>query len=251
MAARLKLLTFDVTNTILRLKESPGHQYAAVGKLFGIKMTPTALNKVYGSTWQQQKHDHPNYGIDQGMTTKDWWHKFVSRVFVNAGYQGNQDQLKKVSDVLWNRFKDGLEWEVIPNSHQILSTLKNAGIKLGVVSNFDERLEKTLAVYKLDHYFDFLITSVNTKLEKPNPSIFQHALSISGMTADETGHVGDDVAHDYNAPKSIGITAFLFSEKCLDTATKAPESAGQSFDNVNLTDVITDLMDLNPRVIQQ
>jgi REG-2-like HAD superfamily hydrolase len=248
-STRLKLLTFDVTNTILRVKDSPGHQYSEVGKMFGIAVSPTAINKVYGTTWQQKKQDHPNYGVDHGMTTKDWWHDFVKRVFVKAGYQGNHDELKKVSDSLWNRFQDGLSWEVIPNSREILSVLKNAGIKLGIVSNFDERLEKIIAAHKMDHYFDFLVTSHNTGLEKPNPSIFQHALSISGFTPDVVGHVGDDVSHDYKTPKDMGMSAFLFSEKSLDS-TKAPESAGQSLTDVNQGEIITDLMDLKQIVMQ-
>ena len=44
---RLKLLTFDITNTILKVKNSPGHQYANVAKHFGINMSPADLDNVY------------------------------------------------------------------------------------------------------------------------------------------------------------------------------------------------------------
>lgn len=44
---RLKLLTFDITNTILKVKDSPGHQYASVAKHFGVNMSPADLDNVY------------------------------------------------------------------------------------------------------------------------------------------------------------------------------------------------------------
>lgn len=44
---RLKLLTFDVANTILKIKDSPGYQYSAVAKNFGIIIKASDLDKVY------------------------------------------------------------------------------------------------------------------------------------------------------------------------------------------------------------
>lgn len=237
---RLRLLTFDVTNTILKVKDSPGHQYSAVAKNFGININATDLDSVYDKTWQKKKSEHPNYGKDHGMTTKVWWQDFICRVFVNAGYQGNVSPLQGVSDVLWKRFEDGTDWEAIPHSHEALTLLKGAGIKLGVVSNFDESLEKTLCVNKMDHYFDFVVTSVNAGTEKPDPAIFRRALSMSGgVSPSLAAHVGDDVSHDYFTPKSIGMAAFLFHP---------PESSppgGESLGSVDQNDVISDLLALS------
>lgn len=243
MMNRLKLLTFDVTNTILKVKDSPGHHYTSVAKHFGINMSPSDLDNVYDSMIQKKKQDHPNYGRDHGMTTKEWWQDLICRVFVTAGYKGKLSTLRCVSNELWDRFEEGTDWEVIPHSHETLSALRNAGITLGVVSNFDESLKKTLAVNKLDHYFDFLVTAVSAGTEKPDPAIFHHALSMSGMSPSESGHVGDDISHDYHTPKSIGMSAFLFNRE-----STLPQSSLASIDR---KDVISDLLDLNRLVVQQ
>lgn len=237
---RIKLLTFDITNTILKVKDSPGNQYAEIAKRFGVNIGASDLDSVYDATWQKQKQELPNYGKDQGMTTKEWWQNFVCKVFLSAGYRGRLSSLNGVSDELWNRFKEGLEWDVIPHSHESLSALKSAGIKLGVVSNFDERLEKTLSAYKLDQYFDFVVTAVSAGTEKPDPAIFKHALSMSGMSPAVAGHVGDDISHDYYTPKSIGMSAFLFSPEKED-----------ALGSVDKKDVISDLLDLNKLVVEK
>lgn len=171
------------------------------------------------------------------MTTKEWWKGFVCQVFVNAGYKGNPGALRGVFDVLWKRFEDGTDWEAIPHSHEALAALKNAGIKLGIVSNFDESLEKTLCVNHLDQYFDFVVTAASSGTEKPDPAIFRRALSMSGMTPSVSAHVGDNVSHDYLTPKSIGMTAFLFIQE------SAP--VGESLEKVDQKDIIRDLLDLN------
>lgn len=44
---RLRLLTFDVTNTILKVKDSPGHQYSAVAKNLGVNISASDLDNVY------------------------------------------------------------------------------------------------------------------------------------------------------------------------------------------------------------
>lgn len=175
------------------------------------------------------------------MTTQEWWHDFVTRVFLNAGYTGNHGVLKDVSDLLWIQFEQGMHWEVLPRCHKSLSRLKNAGLKLGVVSNFDERLEKTLVVHDLAKYFDFLVTSVSVNVEKPDPAIFQHALKLSGTAAWDAAHVGDDVYNDYQAAKGAGMHAFLLTNQL-------PPSE-EILKHVEEMDVINSLKELEMRVI--
>jgi len=189
----------------------------------------------------KKKSDHPNYGRGLGMTTQEWWHDFVQRVFLNAGYAGNHGVLKNVSDLLWDQFEQGITWEVLPRCHKSLSHLKSAGLKLGVVSNFDERLEKTLVVHDLAKYFDFLVTSVSVNVEKPDPAIFQHALRLSGIDSWDAAHVGDDISHDYQAAKGAGMRAFL-----LTSQTPPTEEVLKYADK---KDIISSLKELETRVL--
>lgn len=211
--SHLRLLTFDVTNTILKVKISPSHHYAKAAMACGLNdVKESQLEKVYRSVWHEKKRLHPNYGAALGMTTREWWFDFVRRVFASAGYGLDATTIRNVTTLLWDEFERGLTWEVLPNSHDVLSRLKILGIRLGVVSNFDERLAKTLAMHGLDGYFDFLVTSVAAGAEKPDPAIYRYALSLCGGTKPgDAGHVGDDVANDYLPARSVGMTAFLLN----------------------------------------
>lgn len=103
-------------------------------------------------------------------------------------------------------------YEVLPNVHQGLETLKSRGLHLGVVSNFDASLTPTLRALDLSVYFDFTVTSESAGAAKPEPAIFHRALGefdMGPLSPGDVAHVGDELENDYFAPRSLGMTAFL------------------------------------------
>ena len=118
--SRLRLVTFDVTNTLLRLRTSPGREYANVAKTFGVTATADELDRGYKSVWAEKKAKHPLYGLADGLTTKQWWSDLVSRVFSRAGYDGNHVVLGLIADKLHDEFSEGKNWETLPFAHDVL-----------------------------------------------------------------------------------------------------------------------------------
>ena len=45
-----------------------------------------------------------------------------------------------VGERLYSYFADSDKWEAFPDTRRALDQIKNAGLKLGAISNFDERL---------------------------------------------------------------------------------------------------------------
>lgn len=212
---KIKALTFDVTNTLIKASRSLGQQYSDAARAHGIVADATALDSVVEVTMAQKKREMPDYGKHHGVTSREWWADVVRRVFINAGYQdASPGALKKVSDTLWEHFQDGAAdaWEVLPNVREGLEALKGRGLRLGIVSNFDSTLSRTLQAHGLDKYFEFSVTSEETGKSKPDPAIFHKALhefSGGSISPNEVAHVGDEVLNDYLAPRNLGMTAFL------------------------------------------
>jgi REG-2-like HAD superfamily hydrolase len=219
--SRLRALTFDVTNTLIKARQSIGHQYAAAAQVHGIEANPAALETVFEATMQQKKVEMPDYGKHHGVSSKDWWADVVRRVFINSGHHAPKAALAKVSDTLWDHFQEepAEAWEVMTNVVEGLEALKANGYRLGIVSNFDETLGRTLRASGLDVYFDFQVSSEQLGISKPKPGIFEKALGeFSGgrrLMPGEVAHVGDEIKNDYVAPRNIGITAFLVDNEGL------------------------------------
>lgn len=208
--SRFRLLTFDVARTLLRIHGSAGHQYALAARKFNIDIRADDIDKIYRPEWRVMKLDHPRYGINEGMTARIWWEKFVERVFIKAGYEGCKLKLVDIADNLYESFSQGSNWELVPGTVNVLETLKDMGIRLGVISNFDERLEVTLSKQNILHYFDFVVTSVNAGNEKPEPQIFHMALKKGRVAPVDAVHVGDDWDADFQGAMKIGMYGILF-----------------------------------------
>jgi len=106
--SRLKALTLDVTNTLVKARASIGQQYADAASMHGIRADPVALDSAFDSTWSQKKREMPDYGTHHGVTAREWWSDLVKRVFVKAGHKDvGPEMLNKVFDTLWDHFMVG------------------------------------------------------------------------------------------------------------------------------------------------
>ena len=77
---RWKLLTFDVTNTLLRVRGSPAQQYVREAARHGVHIPVKDLEYSYDKVWKTLWAAHPNYGSTTGLSQKQWWRKFVTKV---------------------------------------------------------------------------------------------------------------------------------------------------------------------------
>jgi HAD superfamily hydrolase (TIGR01549 family) len=106
-------------------------------------------------------------------------------------------------------------WELKRDAEFVLETLKwwqdeAGGPKLGVISNFDERLPTLLDALGISHYFDFILTSRECGMEKPSKQIFDIALTRLGITErNKAVHVGDSFDKDVRGASSAGWGAVL------------------------------------------
>ena len=90
-----------------------------------------------------------------------------------------------------------------------LERLRTAGLRLGVVSNSDGRVEAALAAAGLRDCFEVVIDSALFGSEKPDPAIFRAALETLGVAPDEALYVGDLYEVDVVGARAAGIEGIL------------------------------------------
>lgn len=93
---------------------------------------------------------------------------------------------------------------------------KEPNFKLGVISNFDSRLDVLLRNMKLNHYFDFVLSSYQAGCQKPDKDIFQMAMKASelkDLKPEECLHIGDTPVTDYFGPRSAGWYSLMIHER--------------------------------------
>lgn len=231
----LRVITFDVTNTMLRVAGSVGQQYAKIGKLYNVERSVESLDSAFKKTWSEYNSKLPNFGTHNGMSSQQWWKAIVKDCFRNTG-ETSEESLSHVADHLFLHFRNAESWQVTPGADETLSTLTNMGFKLGIISNTDERLVELLTRVALRHHFEFVLTSVEAKCAKPDPVIFKQALELSQVNPSQVLHVGDDYKNDYCGAKQSGMKAVLLSR-----GDNLPP-------DVDPKEIITNMMDLTEYV---
>jgi len=119
-------------------------------------------------------------------------------------------------------------WQKYPDTIDLLDSLQKKNVTLGIISNFDERLEYILEEVQLRQYFSFILTSYNFGMEKPNLAIFEEALRLAkyyqqqDILPCEAIHIGDQVNDDYFGAKNAGWNAALIKHENWINNDKVP-----------------------------
>jgi len=91
----------------------------------------------------------------------------------------------------------------------VLDALRARGLRLGVVSNWETGLEKTLAEVGIGDYFECVIASGVVRAAKPDPRIFDAALRVLGIEPAQAVHVGDSYEADVAGARAAGLHPVL------------------------------------------
>lgn len=96
-----------------------------------------------------------------------------------------------------------------------LQRLRDAGLRLAVVSNTESSLRDRIAQHSLDRFFETLVISDEVHSEKPDPGIFHEALRRMAVAPERTVHVGDFYSIDVLGARGVGIPPVLLDAKGL------------------------------------
>lgn len=100
-----------------------------------------------------------------------------------------------------------------PDALDTLSWLKTRGYRLGVISNWEPRLQLLCAAHGIDGYFDFMVVSELEGYFKPHPELFRRALERGEVTPERVLHVGDRLREDIEGAASVGIRGVLLDRR--------------------------------------
>ena len=99
---------------------------------------------------------------------------------------------------------DAIRFQLFPDTLPALQGLRDAGLKLVCVSNWDCSLPETLERLGVDVALDDVVTSASSGSRKPEPAIFEAGLAAAGCSAAEALHVGDS-DDDVSGARAAGI----------------------------------------------
>ncbi len=133
------------------------------------------------------------------------YREFLGRMGV-TGHDGLPERL-------YAAFTDLSNYRLFPDVIPALDRLNDAGMLLGVISNFEAWLERLLVHLGVAHLFDVQVISGIEGLEKPDPAIFVLALERAGVGARDAVYVGDSPRFDTDPAEALGMLGVLIDRR--------------------------------------
>lgn len=105
---------------------------------------------------------------------------------------------------------------VIPSSVAIFHRLKQAGVPVHALSNYNrQKFDIACELFPFLMTFEELVLSGDVGLVKPDAEIFEHLISRCGLDVGRTAFIDDTIANVATAAR-LGFATIHFSEKTTD-----------------------------------
>jgi putative hydrolase of the HAD superfamily len=171
----------------------------------GVDVTPDALEAA---------EPHAKFRLDQAATIAatnddDRWEIYFHSILELAGVAPTLATRTALSELREYHAGHNLWETVLLNVPARLARLRALGLQLVVVSNANGVLRSTFERIGLANHVDLLVDSHDEGVEKPDPKLFQIALTRAGARADRTLHVGDLYHVDVLGAEAAGLQGIL------------------------------------------
>ena len=222
----VRAILFDAAGTLIETTASVGECYSRIAGEYGVELPAwrlqDAFRRVHAGMPPMCFEDEPLPKIP--AKEHGWWRELVRRTILAADSTTRFADFDGYFQALWEHFAAGASWRVRPGGRETLGALRDQGVALGVVSNFDLRLTKILQELEIIEFFDCIILPGTHRLAKPDPRVFAPALAALGMNAAQCAYVGDEPEVDGVAARGAGLRFVDVTQ--LDSLSRLTEVLG-------------------------
>jgi len=195
---QIQAVTFDVGGTLIEPWPSVGHIYAEVAAKHGWSgLSAAALNENFRNAWRALKDFNH---------ARDDWARLVDATFAPLIDKSGSAPF---FDELYDCFSKASAWRIFDDVFPALAALAARRLKLGVISNWDERLRPLLDHMKLRSHFQAVVVSCEVGAPKPHAAIFARAAAELGLPPAAILHVGDSAKADERGAQRAGFCSVL------------------------------------------
>ncbi|MFN3367808.1 MAG: HAD family hydrolase [Thermus sp.] len=135
-----------------------------------------------------------------------FWNSLVQKVAAELGLSGSGKSSASGELHSWRYYHFMRQ---APGAEALLRSLKEQGLKVGVLSNTLPSLRESLAYHGLDRYVDGFFASCSLGVAKPDPRAFWMALEGLGLAPEETLYLDDD-PENVEVASSLGLQAAVY-----------------------------------------
>ena len=209
---KIKAVLFDLYGTLAGFEPSRFLIQSQVVKKYNLFLTQQGVSKGYflaDKFMAEQNAVKPVRSMNQ-IEKENFFARYEQLVLSGDALDVNLDLCKKIFKELQ---QVSYSMVLYPDVIDSLIKLKSLNFKLGLISNMDKLGSELLDEFKLSEYMDICVTSKEANVEKPDPQIFNLALSKLNIKPEEAIYVGDQILSDVEGASNAGMTPVLLDRE--------------------------------------
>jgi HAD superfamily hydrolase (TIGR01549 family) len=186
---RLRAVLFDFAETLFQPEETASRVQGGIARLGREPLPVPDVDRLASQIEADLESEHYlSLRPRQDLTTADHRNAFT------AAFTAAETFAAGLADAMYDRLLEPDAWRPFPEAEPTLRSLRDLGMKIGVVSNIGFDIRPVFARHGLIDLIDAFALSFEHGAVKPDPALFERATEALGVAATETLMVGDNVA---------------------------------------------------------
>jgi putative hydrolase of the HAD superfamily len=210
--AHIEAVLFDAVGTLIRARQPIAATYYELGRRHGFELAEAEVAaRCRRAIARQDALDAERHAwrTDEAREHRRW-RDIVDDIFAETGMPAPREAL---FEDLWNRFALPETWATFDDAGGTIPPLIERGLTVGLVSNFDARLEVIARQLPPLDLCQRLFISSRIGFRKPSANFFRAVSTQLGIGGDRLLMVGDDPANDYGGARAAGWNAILIDRE--------------------------------------
>ncbi|GAB4243408.1 MAG: HAD family hydrolase [Stanieria sp.] len=205
-----KVIFFDAVGTLFGVRGSVGEVYQQIALKFGVETNANDLNIAFLNSFKTAPPPiFPSVPLeDIPKQEYNWWFAIAKSTFAQVGVLEQFNNFEAFFAELYHYFATEKPWYIYSDVLPTLQKWQSRGVELGIISNFDTRIEQVIELLNLKTFFKTITISSLVGAAKPESKIFLTALAKHNCSPQQAWHIGDSFTEDYQGANQIGIKAF-------------------------------------------
>ncbi len=226
-ARKIEAVFFDVGSTLIKPEPDVAYVFCDIARAHGHALHVAEVlphMPEVDDFYEQEYLKNGDFWCSAAGSVQIWldMYRYLCRL---CGLEHDEDAMAR--DV-YSCYTQGRFWAPYPDVRETLIQLKRAGLRLGIISNWDPALRGVIREMSLAPFFEDIVCSADVGYRKPDAIIFKIAMERMGLAPDVCLHVGDLPEADGEGATAAGITPIIIDRddyqldcpytriKCLD-----------------------------------
>jgi len=192
----IEWVLFDAVGTLIYADPPVAEVYHAIGRRHGSELTPEVIGQRFRTAFVEQAG--PARTTSEAFE-RERWQRVVGQVIDDV-----PEKRAVVFEELWEHFARPEHWRIYDDAPATLEQLRQRGFRLGIASNFDQRLWQIVAGHAPLQACEGVFFSSEIGYAKPDVRFFRSIEQQLDVLPEALALVGDDSVNDHQGALAAG-----------------------------------------------